>query len=339
MFPITTVFLGGKNKASVDITESSNQSTSSWADITQVAITQNTPSGTTPSNIYHVVSFDNKATWKVFKSGAWTSVARNNSGTWQYSNAGSWTNASSNTQAQAITQATSQSAYQWQKSEVEALTSANWRATGGLTSGSYFHWATKLISGTAIVADGSQNTSTDYATNQMSTYSSGGHVASATSEGVFYKAWSAFDRVLEAYNCGWGPSTTPSSGSPQSLMIDLGSSNSKAINKYSFYIYSGYYIPPCVWQLQGTNNTSASVGDGETANGWTTLDSRSYATSWQPGAGWYTYTFSNSTAYRYYRFRCTSANQAFLLGELKLIEAGTTAVTPSFTKIAVQYES
>lgn len=339
MFPITTVFLGGKNRATVDVTEASDQSTSGWSDITQVAITQDTPSGTTPSNIYHLVSFDNEVTWKVFKSSTWTSVVRNNSGTWQYSDAGSWTNASSNTQAQAITQATAQSAYQWQKSEVEALTSANWRATGGLTSGSYLHWATKLVTGTAIVADGSQNTSTDYATNQMSGYSSGGHVVSATSEQSYTRAWYAFNRNLDAYDCGWMCVYVPSSGSPQSIMIDLGSSNTKAINKYSFYLYGGYPIPPCVWQLQGTNNTSASVGDGETSNGWSTLDSRSYSTSWQPGAGWYTYTFSNSTAYRYYRFRCTSAYQAYYLAELKLIEAQTTAVTPSFTKIAVQYES
>lgn len=342
MFPITTVFLGGKNKASVDITESSNQSTSGWSDITQVAITQSIPAADTPPKIYHVVSFDNKATWKVFKSSTWTSVVRNNSETWQYSNAGSWTNASSNTQAQAIIQATDQTSYQWLKAEVEALSTADWKATGGFTSGSYFHWAVRLINGSTIVADGSTNTSTDYATNAMSSASSGGHIVTCNGENSAYGyyAWKAFDKSTADYSW-WQVPWAVSTGSPATIMIDLGASNAKVINKYQWYPVVAAAGNPADWKLQGTNNTSAAVGDSESANGWTTLDEESHGSSWAC-TSWYTCTFSNSTAYRYYRMinTCYRPNGAYYwLSELKLIAAQTSDVTPTFTKIAVQYES
>lgn len=333
--------MGGRNLGVADITLSTDQSTSGWSNIVQVAVTQNTPAGTTPSNIYHAVSFDNEITWKVFKSSAWTSIVRNNSGTWQYSNAGSWTNASSNTQAQAMIQATDQSAYQWQKSEVEAVSAANWMASGGIPSGSYLHWATRLITAFSWVADGTTNTSEAYATNAMSSNSSGGQVVSATSQNMnYWLAYYAFNQSISD-NQNWATSSAPTSGSPQSIMIDLGAANAKVINKYAWFCSSSQSVNPCDWQLQGTNNTSAGVNDGETANGWTTLHSIANGTSWAYRGSWATYGFTNSTAYRYYRMRitggCPSGAYMWML-ELKLIAAGSTTITPTFTKIAFQYE-
>lgn len=343
MFPITVTFLGGKNLATTDITTATNQSTVGWSGITQVAITQSTPSGSTPSNLFHVVSFDNQITWKVFKSGTWTAVARNNGGTWQYSNNGSWTNASSNTQAQALVQATDQSIYQWQKAEVEALTSNNWSASGGLLSGAYLHWATRPINGWTIIADGTQNTSDAYATNVMTSNSSGGHVASATSENSnYYRAWCAFNQIGIDNYYWWGTTGVPTPSYPQSIMIDLGASNAKVLNKYKWLCGGSFLGSPCDWKFQGTNNTSASVGDAETANDWTTLHQVANGSSWHYINAWYTAAFTNSTAYRYYRFRVTGVAPAgtyLFIAELKLIEAQTTTIIPTFTKIAVQYES
>ena len=341
MFPVSVIFLGGKNRGVVDVTTSSGQSTSGWSGVTQVGITQETPSGTTPSAIYHLVSFDNQVTWKVFKSGSWLSVVRNNSGTWQYSNNGSWTNASTNSKEQAIVQATDQSGYQWQKSEVEATSSSSWLLSGGIPSGTYIHWAVRLINAISVTADGTQNTSTDYATNAMSSNSSGGHVTTATSVySSYYTAYCAFDRGISAES-SWGSLSKPTSSTPQSIMIDLGSANAKVINKYQWYAYGVYAINPITWKLQGSNNTSAAVGDAETANGWTTIHDADIGYT-QMIHQWVTQTFTNSAAYRFYRFRVTgvypSTAYAVWITELKLIEAPSTTITPTFTKTTFQYE-
>ena len=327
---LTTLSTGG----TTDIV-STQVDCSSWTNFNSVAVTQTTPGDVTASVIYHVISFDNKVTWKVFKSSAWTSVVRNNSGTWQYSNAGSWTNASSNTQVQALIQATDQTAYQWTKTNIEAMVSGDWMATDGWsTDVTTLDWTTRLINGTSVQPNGSQNAGTGYATITSTSGTTGSQVVTAdeTQYSIYY-AWLAFDQSL-ASNSHWLSLDGPTTQAPNTLMVDLGSGNGKIINKYRMALADRGGESPVDWILQGTNNTNAAAGDSQNANGWTDLDTRSgrdglATNTWSPY-----YTFTNSTAYRYWRIRVTKAANANYtdIGELHLVAASTQSVSPTFTK-------
>ncbi len=96
------------------------------------------------------------------------------------------------------------------------------------------------------------------------------------------------------------------------LKYDLGAGITKIVAKYT--INCGYVVGqynPTAWTFEGSNNDSD----------WTTLDTRS-------GISWASYevksfTFSNSTAYRYYRFYFTAVDGASscIIYELQSFEA------------------
>ena len=313
---------------------------SGWYDISSATVTQTTPGDVTASIIYHVISFDNKVTWKVFKSSAWTSVVRNNSGTWQYSNAGSWTNASSNTQVQALIQATDQTAYQWTKTNIEAMVSGDWMAANGWsTDVNTLDWTTRLIDGTSVQPDGSQNAGTAYATSASSDYTTGSQIVTCSLVYTTYYGWKAFNQTISTTD--YWRCLTINNIFPQAIMIDLGSGNEKVINKYAFYISNRAYNPG-EWKLQGTNNTNATYSDLVDINNWITLHSVSSIACGTINT-WMSYnTFSNSVAYRYYRvllYSCCTLTAEITLGEIKLVAASTTTATPTFTKVTFTCKS
>lgn len=99
------------------------------------------------------------------------------------------------------------------------------------------------------------------------------------------------------------------------------------------------YIPDYV--KLSTNPDVLSSGGQRINDNFDAIASESNGSSWSYRGSWCTRTFINSTAYRYYRLLVSESCPAgayVWVCELKLIEAGTTTVTPSFTKIAVQYE-
>ena len=89
----------------------------------------------------------------------------------------------------------------------------------------------------------------------------------------------------------WSPFTFP-----QWLKYDFGVDITKILNKYALHVRDDSNSPPTAWEFQGSNDDS----------NWTTLDTQS-------GISWSNYqpqlfTFSNSTAYRYYRLYITASS-------------------------------
>lgn len=316
---------------------SSQLNCSAWSDINSVAITQTTSGDITSSTIYYAVSFDGGANYKVYKSGAWTIVAKNNGGTWQYNNAGTLTNASTNSLAGAMAQSTAQSAYQWTKANIEAMTDANWEESGGWsTSVNTIDWTYRLVNGTGYVADGTGNTSESYATADMTAADapSPNVVSASTQYNTTYVPWKAFNQSNVDVNDCWASQSAQAM--PQWLKFDFGSGNTKVINKYKWISrnVSGANSPKS-WTLDGSNDNS----------NWTTLSTVSNISNISTGntsSDWYR--FSNSTPYRYYRINVTdfynNAGEVYVtLGELLLVEAQTSATTPTFTKATFNYDT
>lgn len=307
-----------------DYTSSQLDSTH-WVDINSVAITQTTPGDATASAIYHAVSFDGGTTYKVYKSSAWTTVAYNNSGTWQYNNAGTLANASTNSLAGAMAQSTAQSAYQWTKTNIEAMSDANWEESGGWsTSVNTIDWTYRLVNGTSYVADGTQNSGTTTCTAGMTSNSAPSPNACSQSSYLNndsqYLAYAAFDQ-----NTSTEFHSEANSG-PWWFSYDFGSGNSKVINKY--LCTTSNAAVPSAWSFQGSNNNSD----------WTTLHSQS--TSMGTTNTEYTFSFTNSTAYRYFRLYVTSSSSSYIrCKELKLIAATTTTATPTYTKTTFNHDT
>ena len=330
---------GALTNQTVDYT-SSQIDCSAWSDVNSVAVTQTTSGDAVASVIYHAVSFDNQITYKVFKT-TWQTVAYNNGGTWQYNNAGSLANASSNTLAQALIQSTDQSAYQWTKTNIEAMSDTDWNESGGwTTSVTTVDWTYRLVGGASYGSESSYAYTTMTANNLPSP-----QVASATSTYSTYAPWVAFQTTATANDSDWLASNNPGyTGTPESIMLDLGSGYEKIINKYRLQKDPNNAAAtfPTAWKLQGTNNTSATAADAESANGWTTLDTRSSITC-PANSQWTTfYTSTNTTAYRYYRLRITaigdtSSGTWVTISRIQLV-AGTVA-TPEFTKATINYDT
>lgn len=144
-------------------------------------------------------------------------------------------------------------------------------------------------------------------------------VASASSSSFNYNPWGAF---FGSPNMYW-KSNVNSSGI---LEIDLGTgpAGSKIPVAYSFRPYydsaNTNNNSPKTWQLQGSHDNAS----------WTTLDSQNVS-SWSRGM---TFTFSNSTAFRYYRMNITAAGSTAppALGMFQLYTAAP-ASSCSFTDI------
>ena len=116
-------------------------------------------------------------------------------------------------------------------------------------------------------------------------------VASSIADYSGFPAWRAFDYypsdpvyggwICDACGTGW-------------LKYDFSAGNAKTITKYTVRAVGAR--APNTWQFQGSNDDV----------GWTTLDTRTGIT-W-PAPVTNSYTFSNLTAYRYYRINITANN-------------------------------
>ena len=177
--------------------------------------------------------------------------------------------------------------------------------------------------------DGSQNTSAAYATPAMTANNAPTPVViSASNEQTGYSAWQAFNQNSGDF---W---LTPGTGTlPKNIMIDLGAANVVAINKYRWQAQGAGNIVTA-WQLQGSNNTGALVGDAVGSSNWVNLDTRSSGAA--TGTNWTSYfTFLNSQPYRYYRICITGSgdgagwNVGFT--EIQLVAASS---TPTLYSIA-----
>jgi microcystin-dependent protein len=315
---------------------------SQWTDIVSAVIDQFTSGTETLSKIYHSISFDGKTTWKMFKNSAWTSIARNNLGTWQYWDGDSWENASLNTQSKAIEQATSQTNYQWTKTEIDAMSSANWKATNGWsTNVNTIDWTVVLVNGTNIpyIADGSTNGGTDYVTDTMTSNTAPSpNAVSASSEYISPScpAWRAFDQneshTTDPSEC-WIATAKASEATPQWLKFDFGSGVRRVINKYRLLPRNTteptYVASPRNFTLAASNDNT----------NWTTLDSRVDLGQLASNT-WSGYlTFTNNIGYRYYRLSITSSwgDGLTSLSQVKFVEAEyqESSTVPEFTKAAM----
>lgn len=131
------------------------------------------------------------------------------------------------------------------------------------------------------------------------------YVAAHSTGNTGYEAWRCFNRSV-ADGTPW----ESTAAAPQWISLDMGSA--KIVNEYRVTPWSHADYKPTAWVFEGSQNESA----------WTTLDTRSGITL--SGTTEVTYTFSNSTAYRYYRFRVTAvagpSTDRVQLYELKLFE-------------------
>lgn len=304
-------------------------SCSGWTALNSAVITQQLCT-VTPGAIYHAISFDSDVTWKVFVSSAWLPIAKNNAGTWQYWTGSAWTNASSNTQAQALSQATGVTGNQWTVTAIQAMTSGNWSATGGWsTSVTAINWAVSVTSGTNYIADGTTNTSPTSAVPSGMTANSttiGGITYVTSADTIYnssYDAWKAFNK-----NAGdnWSASAT---ACPHWLVFDLGSGNAQRINTFNYYGQSGY--SPKRWIFQGSNDNAT----------WANLLDNSGADVADPGNAWTPlFPFVNGVAYRYYRLYITAtyiSSGNVSIQELFLGLALTQSASPAFTSANLTY--
>ena len=198
---------------------------------------------------------------------------------------------------------------------------------------------TKTGGFSAPTAHGDDNTSTSYATPVMTSNTTPSpYVASdAYDYGSSWKLWVPnlldIDSISNGVD-GW-------------FKFDFGLGNGKIINKYDFYY--GVVSPsqyPKSWRFQGSNDNIS----------WTTLNTiTNYAQTYSPtynmwigqnGPNSGYFTFSNSTAYRYYRiFVDAFWTYDMSMWKIKLVEAvgsvvttsgsvsGETASTPKITTI------
>ena len=305
---------------------SSQLDTTHWSDINSVAITQTTPGDATASAIYHAVSFDGGVTYKVYKSSAWTTVAKNNGGTWQYNNAGTLANASTNSLAGAMAQSTAQTAYQWTKTNIEAMTDANWEESGGWsTSVNTIDWTYSSANGRSW---SSSSTTTATATLSADGTFPGANTVKASGNAGTYYAYKAFNNVLTGLDF-WNLAST--SGW---ICYDFGSA--VVISRWALgaadYDYGTNYFPAGV-KLQGSNNTT-NGSDGS----WTDLDSQTLS---HPGRAiyWWSSTLANTTAYRYYRVNVSSVtgSSEIVIGEIKLVSSAV--ATPTYTKTTFNHDT
>lgn len=136
-------------------------------------------------------------------------------------------------------------------------------------------------------------------------------VASASEElGAPYEAWNAMDKNAGA---SWITNTAVTGW----LKYDFGAGNSKTIVKYTVRAedISGIGNSFKTWTFEGSNN----------GTDWTVLDTQTNVAAWSNGEI-RTYTFSNSTAYRYYRWNVSLNQGGSRVGtnEVTMMEAAAT---------------
>jgi len=134
-------------------------------------------------------------------------------------------------------------------------------------------------------------------------------------------AWKAMDNDSGTH---WQTATAP----PEWLKYDFGSGNEKTITRYTLLDSSDTRYYPEDWTLQGSNNDSDwDVLDTQTGENTSTKQ---------------TYTFSNSTSYRYYKLNVTKANGGagdIMVDEIEMMESippsNMTLISDTFTAEAV----
>lgn len=135
-------------------------------------------------------------------------------------------------------------------------------------------------------------------------------VAAASSQfSASFAAWKAFTGTDDDF---W---FSGASSYPNTLSIDLGSGNAIAAVRYRVTAdyQSTFTYAPKTWTFQGSNDNSA----------WTTLDTQTNVTDWSVNPKGFS--FSNSTAYRYYRLNITVGNSATYVGVRELKISATSA--------------
>lgn len=115
----------------------------------------------------------------------------------------------------------------------------------------------------------------------------------------------AFDGVLANQ---W---QTPVGTTTGQLGYDLGAGVTRTAVKYR--VTAASITAPKDWTFEGSNNGSS----------WTTLDTRTSQTSWAVGAESRDFTFTNTTAYRYYRINISANNTGtqLFINSLAMFEA------------------
>lgn len=152
-------------------------------------------------------------------------------------------------------------------------------------------------------------------TPQMTSNTTPSGVASAST--VYstpnHDAWKAFNRTnIDAYDC-WQSSSAPSAGTPQWLKYDFGSGFAKKATK--IVVVNRNNPPP------SSPNTFTFEGSNDNTN-WTTLLTVTNDTN-VVQAGRREFSFSNTTAYRYYKLNITARNGSagyVDVGELEIYE-------------------
>jgi Concanavalin A-like lectin/glucanases superfamily/F5/8 type C domain len=155
----------------------------------------------------------------------------------------------------------------------------------------YMEYSTNALAQAAYVTDAPYI----LATPVMTDYSAPSGTVSAYSElSTSYKAWYAFDNLITS--C-WIAAHAPSGGTPQWLKYDFGSGVTKIITKYILRNRDVNVNSPNTWTFEGSNDNS----------NWDVLQTVTNDTQ-NTGLAQRIYTFTNTTAYRYYRFNATTRN-------------------------------
>ena len=138
------------------------------------------------------------------------------------------------------------------------------------------------------------------------------YVITGTNEDTGTEGWRAFDGSKAAGN---GYYTTNTAGN-KTLKIDFGNGNAKLAIKYILYaVLDNSFDSPADFTVDGSNNDTD----------WTTLDTKTGVALTDSGEGnSLSVTFSNTTAYRYYRILVTATKNArnyCSIGEFELYSA------------------
>lgn len=168
------------------------------------------------------------------------------------------------------------------------------------------------------MASYSHNTS-DLTPEMTSNTAPSPNVASAISERSGYDAYKAFTHACALNSDNWTALQTQVTGW---LKFDFGAGNATIVDGYTVSVVTtGGYTNACPknWTLEGSNNDSD----------WDVLDTQINQTTWAD-LEMRTFSFSNSTGYRYYRLNISANNgdsNWLIIGELELTYQETPTIS------------
>jgi hypothetical protein len=152
--------------------------------------------------------------------------------------------------------------------------------------------------------------------------------ADANAEVAGKEAYRVLDGVVSA-DTGVRSNVAPTGANPIYLTLDLGAVGAKAINRWRWKPWSNASADICAypkaWTLWGSNEATPTKN---TDTDWTQLTGRAAwtaeAAGGYPTVQWNEYYVSNTTPFRWYRWKITDrngVNDYVALGEMKLFEA------------------